>query len=89
MQKRSGRSNNYAQFATEVDSGGDGNNSGQSCNGLSSTNALRWNADFIFILFCFVVDNNKLTAGNSKQRASNIAQKAAQEAKAASDAQQV
>lgn len=36
MQKRLGRSNNYAQFATEVDSGGDGNNSGQSCNGSFS-----------------------------------------------------
>lgn len=40
-------------------------------------------------MFYFILDNNKLTSGNSKQRASNIAQKAAQEAKAASDAQAV
>lgn len=33
--KRLSRSNNYAQFANEIDGGGggDGNNSGQSCNG--------------------------------------------------------
>lgn len=31
-----GRSNNYAQFSNEVDGGGgDGNNSGQSCNGFA------------------------------------------------------